>query len=298
LKRISRDKVVYSFSPRHKPVDYVDIGEPIVFETIDALGGQIKSESDTIDSLDWSRVDGVTGPVYIRGAKPGDVLVLKIHDIKIENQGFMVIVPGYGLLGDKEFSPKIKIVNIVGDFALFGKLRIKIRPMIGTIGVAPKDGEIPSGNLGRHGGNMDCKNLTANTVVYLPVFTEGALLGIGDLHAVQSDGELSVSAIEVSGEVLVEVVKIIKGKSLRWPVISTEYRYEILACADTLDEAAKEAAYTAVKALSKRFSIPFEYAYMLGSLVIDLNINQVVDPRKGVRASIPKEFISINDILE
>ncbi len=94
--------------------------------------------------------------------------------------------------------------------------------------------------------------MAANTIIFLPVFVDGALLGLGDLHAVQADGELSVSSIEVSREVLIEVVDIIKGRSLSWPVISTEDRYEILACADTLDEAAKEAAYTAIKALSKR----------------------------------------------
>jgi len=200
LKFIPRDKVVYTFSPDNKPVEYADKGDILVFEAIDALGGQVKSEEDTIDSIDWSKVDAITGPVYVNGAEAGDTLVVKIMDIDIDNKGFMVVVPEYGALGDHEFKPRIKIVDIKGNFAYFNGIKVRINPMIGTIGVAPKEGSIPTASLGKHGGNMDTKEVTAGTTLYLPVFVDGALLGVGDLHAVQADGELSVSAVEVAGK--------------------------------------------------------------------------------------------------
>ena len=298
LKIISRENIVYSFSPRHKPVEHVKIGDLVLFKAIDALGGQIKTEEDTIEDIDWSKVDGITGPIYIDEAEPGDVLVVKIHDIRVEDKGFMVVVPGYGALGHRELRPKIRIVDIDEDHVFFNDIRVKVHPMIGTIGVAPEDEDIPAGSLGRHGGNMDCKEVRKGAVLYFPVFTRGALFGLGDLHAVQADGELSVSAVEVSGEVLVEVVDVLKNKKLRWPVLKLGDKISILACANTLDDAVKEATETAVKALMNRYSLSFEEAYMMGSLLVDLEINQVVDPKKGVRATIPIDYLSIENILE
>ncbi|MCD6369078.1 MAG: acetamidase/formamidase family protein [Thermoproteales archaeon] len=131
----------------------------MVFETIDALGGQVKDEDTVLDEIDWGKVNGSTGPVYVEDARPGDTLVVEVLDIKVDDRGVMVVVPGHGALGEKRtFKPKVKA-----------------RPMIGTIGVAPASEEIPCGSLGRHGGNMDVKKLCAGTKLYLPVFVEGAL---------------------------------------------------------------------------------------------------------------------------
>lgn len=297
MRVIPRSKVVYSFSSKNKPAEYAKVGELVLFEAIDALGGQVKSEEDTLDKLDWTKINGTTGPLYVEGAEEGDTLVVEILDIEVENRGFMVVVPGQGALDDKEFSPKIKVVRINKDYAFFNDLKIKIKPMIGTIGVAPKDKELPTGTSGRHGGNMDVKEITKGATLYFPVFTKGALLSLGDLHAIQADGELCVSAIEVSGKVLMKIKDVIKGHTVPWPILETEENYEIIACGNTLDEAVKEATITAVNALSRKYNISFEEAYMLGSLIVDLKINQVVDPRKGVRAVIPKNYISIKDFL-
>ena len=291
MKLIPRTKLIYKFSPWNKPVERASPGEFLIFETIDALGGQIKDESTTLDSIDWGKVNGSTGPVYIEGAEPGDTLIVDILDIRVDNRGVIVIVPGHGILGRrKEYKPKVKIVNIEGNFVYFNGTKVKVRPMIGTIGVAPADEEIPCGSLGRHGGNMDVKELGAGTRLYLPVFVNGALLAMGDLHAVQADGELCVSAVEVSGQVIVRV-DLIKGKSVPWPILETSDAFQVLACADTLERACEIASEVAVNAISKALRIPFEKAYMLASLVVDLKINQVVDPRKGVRAVIPKEIV-------
>jgi amidase len=297
MKTVSRKKVIYTYSTRHKPAEHVKLNETFVIMTEDAFGGQIKLEKDTVEGLDWSKVDGATGPVFVETAKPGDTLVVEILDIKTESKGVIVTVPKNGILGEKPFGSVTKTIELKRGFAQFEKnVRLKTRPMIGTIGVTPKDAEIPTGSLGKHGGNMDVKDVTAGVKVYFPVFVEGALFAAGDLHAVQADGELCVSAVEVAGEVTLKF-KLIRGKQPEWPVLETEESYSILACGDTLDEAARNAAEAAAKALMREYSWPFEKAYMFSSLAADLRISQVVDPKKGVRAVVSKDFITLKSLL-
>lgn len=296
IKVIPRSYVVYTFSPKNKPFTKVKPGDKLIFETIDALGGQIKDESITMDSIDWSKVNGVTGPVYVESAEPGDTLVVKILDITLDDTGFIIIVPGFGVLGKRvKYRPHVKIVKIINGYAYIDSLKLPIKPMVGTIGVSPHK-EVPTGTLGRYGGNMDVKELGRGAVLYLPVFVKGALLAMGDVHALQSDGELCVSAIEVSARVTVEI-DVIRGRQSPWPILETKNYYAYLIAGKTLDEAVEEAAYVATQALSKAMSISFEKAYMLTSLIVDVKINQVVDPLKGVRATIPKDLVDLEDLL-
>jgi amidase len=143
---------------------------------------------------------------------------------------------------------------------------------------------------------MDFKEITADTRLYLPIFTEGALFAAGDIHAAQADGELCVSSVEVAGEILLKF-NIIKGKKPEWPILETKRAYALLACSETLDKAAKSASEAAVNALMRKYGWPFEKAYMFGSLVVNLEINQVVDPKKGVRAVISKNFVNLHNFL-
>ena len=295
MKTVPRNKVIYSFSSMHEPAVRAKPGEVVLIETEDAFGGQIKSEKDSVGTLDWSRVDGATGPIFIENAERGDTLVVEIVDIKVPDTGVIVTVPKYGILAEKEVKPSTKVIKIRKDHLIFEKTRLKTRPMIGTIGVTPES-EIPCGSLGAHGGNMDVKELTAGTTLYLPVFVDGALFGAGDLHVVQADGELCVSAVEVPGEIEVRF-RMIKGKNPRWPVLETDSSYAVLACGETLDEAAKFAAEEAVEALMRKYGWSFETAYMFSSLVVNLEINQVVDPKKGVRAVMSKKFMSLDSLL-
>ncbi|UCE43425.1 MAG: acetamidase/formamidase family protein [Candidatus Bathyarchaeota archaeon] len=297
MKIVPRSKVIYSFSSQHKPVEHIKSGELVLLETEDALGGQIKNEESSLDVLDWSKVDGATGPIFIEGAARGDTLVVEILDIKIEEKGLIVTVPKHGILGEKRFKPSTKMISTNDGYVHFDEgVRVRANPMIGTIGVAPESGEIASGSLGRHGGNMDVKMLTSGTKLHLPVFVEGALFAAGDMHAVQADGELCVSSVEVAGEALLRF-SVIKNRKPEWPILETHGCFAILACGNTLDEAATFAAETAVKAFMREYDWSFERAYMFGSLAVDLEINQVVDPKKGIRAAISKEFISLENML-
>uniref|UniRef100_A0A7C5TM73 Formamidase n=1 Tax=Ignisphaera aggregans TaxID=334771 RepID=A0A7C5TM73_9CREN len=297
VKKIPSSYTIYSFSPDNKPVERVSPGEIVVFETLDALGGQIKSENTTLSSIDWSRVNPATGPLYIEGAEPGDAIVVNILDIDVDDRAIIVVIPDAGVLRYKKFRPRVKIMPIVKGRVLFNGIKLIAKPMIGVIGVSPSNGAIPTGTSGSHGGNMDVAEIAKGSRVYLPVFVKGALLAIGDLHALQADGEICVAAAEVPGNVTVKV-ELIKGKKPVLPIVETQSHIHVIGYGETLDEAAYRATEVAVEALMKEHSITFEEAYMLASLAVDLKINQAVDPAKGVRASIPKNLISIDSLLQ
>jgi len=296
MKKVPKHKVIYSFSPKHEPVEYVVPGERVLLETEDAFGGQANDERVSIEQLDWSKVNGATGPIFVKGAKPGDTLVINIEKIKVAEKGVIAVIPKQGALKDKAFGAALKIVPIHDGHVYFeNRIRMKVNPMVGTIGVAPLTGEIPTGSLGRHGGNVDVKEVGGGTKLYLPVFVEGALFAAGDLHAVQADGEVCVSAVEVSGEILLSF-NILEGKSVSWPVLEMQNSYSFLTCGDSLDEASTLAVEAAVEALMREYDWSFEKAYMFASLAVNLKVNQVVDPKKGIRAVIPKKFISIENL--
>lgn len=168
MKTISRNKIIYTYGARHKPVEHVRPNETFAMMTEDAFGGQIKTEKDTVEGLDWSKIDGATGPVFVMTAKPGDTLVVEILDIRTESKGVIVTVPKSGILGEKPFGPLTKTMKLRRGFVQFEKnVKLRTRPMIGTIGVTPKEAEVSTGSLGKHGGNMARALVSSSTYLCL-----------------------------------------------------------------------------------------------------------------------------------
>jgi len=292
MKTINKDKVIYAMSPDNKPVLYADPGTQIMFETEDALHGQIKSPDGGFDGLDWSRVNPATGPVYINDAMPGDVLSVKIESIEVAASGVVACGKGMGALGHKLEGSAIKIMAIEGDEAVFSdKIRLPLNKMIGVIGVAPKEGAIPCGAPDYHGGNMDCKEIREGATVLLPVNVPGALLAMGDLHAIMADGEIGITGLEVSGAVIA-TIDVIKGKDLPLPMILNEEHIMTLASDEDLDIAVEMAVANMVDYLTKNEGFTTHDAVMLISLACDVRICQVVDPKKTVRVELPRRILS------
>lgn len=216
MYRIHKDHIIYSMSPENKPCMEVEIGSSLVFETYDCFENQIDSEDVVFQELDWNRINPATGPVYVKGAEPGDILAVTIEKIKIAEQGVLTTGANLGVIGNELNENTVKIVPIHNEHVLFSsELQIPINPMIGVIGTAPKEESISCGTPHDHGGNMDCKEIKEGTTLLLPVNVPGALLALGDLHAAMGDGEIGVSGVEVAGEVTV-TVQIIKGKNGRY----------------------------------------------------------------------------------
>lgn len=291
MQIIKDDQVVYSMSPKNKPVAEVQPGETLQFVTKDCFGNQILTEKDLFESVGWATINPATGPVYIKGAQPGDTLAVQIQDIAIADKGCMVTVPEMGYAGDVIKSSETKIIAIENGQAVFNqKISIPVDPMIGVIGTAPASEDIPCGTPGQHGGNMDTRLIKKGSTLYLPVFVEGALLAMGDLHAVMGDGEVSVTGLEIPGQVTVKV-DLIKGKSEPWPVLDVGDDWYVIASAEDLDEAARLALDAMLEFLEKRTDLSLNDRVSLLSACGKMEISQVVDPLKTVRMGISKTIM-------
>jgi acetamidase/formamidase len=235
----------------------------------------------------------LNGPIAVRGAEPGDTLEIRIRSVEVRlsiaGQG---ISPHRGLLPDQFPYEKTRVlwIDLARQTVEYAPgVEVPVKPFWGVIGVAPplSMGRVASGPPDVFGGNIDCRDLGAGSSLFLPVHVPGALLSIGDGHAVQGHGEVCVSAVECSlkGEVQVLVHK---GERLRWPRAETPTHYVTLGLHPDLDEAAKIATSEMLDFLAANKGLTRENAYMLASAAMDLIVTQVVDGTKGIHAMIPK----------
>jgi amidase len=289
---ISRENVFFAFNPHIKAIAKIQQGEEVVLQTHDCFEGQIQTTSDLVDSLDWAHVNPATGPLFINGTHPGDVLRIELLDIQVGGQSSMVTIPGEGALGDVISQMETAILKLEGNQVVFkDKIRVPVRPMIGVIGVAPAEGEVPTGTPGAHGGNMDCNLISAGSRVYFTVSVDGALFGAGDLHAAMGDGEIVVCGAETPGAVRFKA-DVVGLTGLPTPFVETKDLVATIFSAPTTDEAASGATHNMAQFLTNFAGIPLNDAGMLMSLAGQLKFCQVVDPLKTVRFEFPKTILA------
>lgn len=289
--RITRDHVVYAMSPENPPVARARSGETLVFETMDCFGGQISCPSDRLGTLDWSRINPATGPVFIEGAEAGDTLKVEILRIDLAQQAAMVEAPGEGITGLQATEESTKILPARDGRVVFSEaLSLPVSPMIGVIGTAPEKEAIPTGTPSFHGGNMDCRRIGEGTTLYLPVNVAGGLLAMGDLHAVMGDGEVCVCGAEIAGEVTVRVT-VVKGQPLPLPFLVTQEHAMAICSAEGLDAAAEATTLRMRAFLIGQVGLAGHEAGMLLSLSGDLRICQAVDPNKTCRMELPMTIL-------
>ena len=290
---IHGDKCHYGWDRSIAPALKVTPGSVVEIEAVDAGGGQITAEStlEDVKNIDFERVNPVTGPVYVDGAEPGDALKVTIMSLKASGWGWSAVIPGFGLLADQFDEPALYIweydPQTLAPASYLKGARVPLKPFPGTIGVAPA----PSGahsvvNPRSVGGNMDTRDLSAGSVLYLPVEVPGALFSLGDAHAAQGDGEVCGTAIESPMQVTVKL-EVEKGMQLRFPRFSTpgpvsrhldEKGYEVTTgIGPDLMESAKAAVSDMVDMLAARHGYSRAEAYMLCSVCADLRISEIVD---------------------
>lgn len=288
---INKEAAIFAMSKDNKPVAKVDPGTSVIFETHDAFFNNIKTEDQKLESLDWDYVNPATGPLYINGASPGDVLEVKIEKIEIATKGIGITILGMGPLGNNIDKTVIKMMDIDGDHILFNnEIKIPVSKMIGVIGTAPEGEAVNCGTPDYHGGNMDCKEIKEGATLFLPVCVEGGLLALGDLHAAMADGEVGISGVEVSGKVTV-TVNLIKNSNLPTPMIINDTHIMTIASHEDLDIACDMAIQNMWKYITTHHSIEKNEAAILLSLVGETKICQVVDPKKTIRVEINKALL-------
>lgn len=305
---IHRQHVHFGWDNGLMPALEVTPGDTVEFEVIDASGGQLGPTSTVADvaNLDFGRVNPVTGPVYVAGAKPGDVLEVEILELGMSRWGWTAIIPGFGLLAAEYPDPYLKHWALTpgGQTATFDDgIEIPLNPFPGTIGVAPAEAGTHSIVPPRScGGNMDIRHLTAGTTLLLPVEVEGALFSVGDTHAAQGDGEVCGTAIESPMNValrfrLHRTYRIEQPHYLiPGPLASgrdPKGYYVTTGIHDDLMEATRKAVRAMIAYLGDRYGLSREDAYALASVAVDLKISEVVDaPNWVVSAFLPRSIIA------
>lgn len=278
---------VHLMSKDNPPAAFAKSGDTVRFETLDCFGCQIQAETQRLEKLDWSNINPATGPLFIEDAQPGDVLKVEILDIELDDHGVMCDGPGNGVTGCAVTQETTKILPVREGMVYFNdKLRFPISPMIGVIGTAPAGEAVDTGTPDAHGGNMDCTQIGEGATLYLPVHVEGALLAMGDLHALMGDGEVEVCGVEIAGAVTVRVT-VVKDCKLPTPFLVNKESAMAIFSAVTLDEASVGATMAMHRFLMEELKMNEHEAGMLLSVVGNLRICQIVDPQKTCRMELP-----------
>ncbi len=235
----------------------------------------------------------VSGPIYVESAEPGDVLAVHVLEVTPRTPyGVNTMRMNRGGLPDEFTLNRSTVIPFdmergVAKFA--PKIEVPLRPFFGIMATGPARslGKISSGPPGPFGGNIDLKELTVGSTLYLPVFVPGALFMCGDGHAAQGDGEVDLTAIETSltGTFRLDLIK---GKTLRWPRAETATHWITLGLHENLEEAMKMAIRETIDFLASEKGLSREDAYALASIAVDFEVTQVVDGVKGIHGMIPK----------
>lgn len=290
-----------TFSPHNKPVMKVQPGEQVRLETRDCFGDVVKPGRElaaVLESGERLFDNPVTGPIYIEGAERGDTLVVSIEEIEVPSLGITTTVPGFGALeGWLSQTPTLtKFISIRNQKAYFktekgAEISFPIKPFIGTIGVAPPFESISTVSPHKHGGNMDVQDVCAGNKLYLPVGVEGALFAAGDVHAVQGDGEICGTGVEIPASLTFKF-ELLKHKAIEWPRVESNEEIMTIGSARPLEDAARLAYRELIKWLGEDYGLSAYDAYMLLSLTAKARIAQIVDPLYTVVAKLPKNIIA------
>ena len=299
---IKKDTYHYKWSKSHKPVISIKPGDRVHFEVNEVSSWQVTKDStvEDLSKLDDSKLYPLAGPVYVEGARPGDALVVNVESVKPADWGWTAIMPGLGLL--EEFKvPQLYIWKLRSGarYSEFVKgIKVPLNPFCGVYGVAPKDeGFFDVLPPGKHGGNMDIRHLTSGSKIMLPVYNEGALFSISDVHAAQGDGEVCVTAIECPGDVTLSF-DLKRKANLSSPCYfskplfgSNVGHFATTGIAPDLMSATKEAVRNMISRLQEAKGLTREQAYMLCSVAAELRIHEVVDaPNWVVGLMIPQSI--------
>lgn len=298
VRTLAADKHVKDFSPFNAAAYTVKPGEMLRIESLCASGGIIRetvrarTNEELYSKTGWILGMPMTGPIYVEGAEPGDALAIYIDDIEMDDFGWTVAQPGRGASGDLIEEAEARVLPIRDGHVEFGfGVRLPLTPMIGAIGTAPKDRAIGSGIPESHGGNMDCTLIKPKSTLYLPVNVPGALLGMGDLHAVMGDGEVGMAGLEVNGAVIAKL-GLVKQATMPLPMIDTGDVVSAIVSHEDLDEAARLSVQAMVKWIAASTELNINDANMLVSLVGDVRICQIVDPLMTCRLDMPKKVLA------
>jgi acetamidase/formamidase len=287
-----------------EPRLHITPGDEIQFECQDASGEQVhpSMSAEEFQSIDRTRIHALTGPVWIDGAEPGDVLQVDVLATQHRGWGWSSVIPGLGFLKERFAAPYLFHWHLDGDITRsLSPAVVPVRPFLGVMGVArADDGKFRTRPPGSFGGNLDVRELCAGSKLYLPVFNRGALFSCGDGHAAQGDGEVCINGIECPLDVTLRF-HLHKHQFLTGPLVESndEVAPDTRGDAWVVVESGEDIAVTARSATSRmidllmsRWGFSDVHAYILCSVALKLRLSQVVnEPMFTVSAAISKQIL-------
>lgn len=292
----------YVYGPYEAPTLTITPGAVIEVETHDAFEGRIVTENDLPSQvLNFPFLNPQTGPIRVEGAQKGDCLAVHILDIAprgAQPVGTTCLVPEFGgltgtgntALLNPPLPERVKKVRVDRDGVYWSDaITLPYEPFIGTIGVSPEIEAISSLQPDYYGGNMDLPDMAPGAIAYFPVQAEGALLFVGDCHAIQGDGEVSGVALEMPATVTLQV-DLIKSHAIAWPRLETEDKVMTIGCARPLEDAARIAYRELVRWYAAETGTDELESYMFLTQAAKVRLGNMVDPKYCVAASVSKQY--------
>jgi len=288
----------------------VESGDQVHFECVDASGGQVNPVMTTeeFQSVDRTRIHALTGPVWVEGAEPGDVLQIDVLATQHRGWGWSSVIEGLGFLKDRFRTPTLFHWQLDGDEtrSLWPAI-VPIRPFLGVMGVArAEDGSFRTRPPGSFGGNLDVRELCTGARLYLPVYNLGALFSCGDGHAAQGDGEVCINGIECPLDVTLRF-HLHKQQMLTGPIVeSTEAvapdthsdSWVVVESAEDPATAARNATNRMIDLLMSRWGFSDVHAYILCSVALRLRLSQVVnEPMYTISGAISKSILPERELF-
>jgi acetamidase/formamidase len=296
MKRALRTKFTTSHSSKNSPQITVAPGEIFEVET-ELCSGDWLTGIDSVYSPEKYKGPNPTVVIAVDGAVSGDSLRVHIHSIVPDTLGYTGFMNRSHTLAnqivDRDWGYNIRVVRIGDGFVHFSpSLKLPVKPMIGTLGTAPQGAAVANSHAGRHGGNMDAQEVCAGAIVTLPVEVPGALLHIGDAHAIQGDGEIAGSGgIECRSLVTMHVE--IAGRPENSACVRVENKDELcaVACEGDLENCCVLATRELLHWICQDCGMDERYAYLLLGQVMVMRVPQLVNPTRTIVASVKKRFL-------
>lgn len=291
-----RYEVFREHSRFNKPAITVVPGEEFIVETELCSGDWLHSIEDTY-SLQKAKGPNPTVVIGIEGAKPGDVLAVKIVDIEPEELGYTgfdgKVNECANLIYRKDWGLNTKTLKIAnGNIEWSEKIKLPIKPMIGTLGTAPDFEVLRNSKGGPHGGNMDVNEVTSGNIVYLPVSVPGALLHVGDVHAIQGDGEINLAGgVECRSKVRLSVDIVKRPDRMEWVRIENSEYIMGVACCRSIEESFYAAAREVLCWMVDTYKFSEDDAYLLMGQVMEARCTQFVNPTRTYICKMPKKYL-------
>jgi len=308
---------ILSASPTHSVWDrslpprlHIESGDEVAFECVDASGGQVRPGMTVEEYLgiDRTLIHALTGPVWIEGAEPGDVLEIDVLATRHAAWGWSSVIEGLGFLKDRFREPYLFHWQLDGEStASLAPAVVPLRPFLGVMGVArAEDGKFRTRPPGPFGGNLDVRELCAGSRLYLPVYNPGALFSCGDGHAAQGDGEVCINGIECPLDVTVRF-KLHKHQPLSSPIVeasevaasdATANAWVVVETGTDIADTARAATSRMIDLLISRWGFTNVHAYILCSVAVKLRLSQVVnEPMYTVSAAISKQILPHRELF-